>query len=254
MANTSSGTWVPFTTVQIFNPGQDPNQGDIHHSITSRLELRSLSFEELRVTHYAATDGIQRRYAKSASTTQNVPVALSVERPENGSRRYRGPVITFKVGNENSELFMIHESLVTGSSEFARLALQREWKEAADRIIPLPEDEPDIFEIYQAWLYDRSIYTEYWLGSEESADEAVRLLKAWGLGDKLLDTQFKDAIMDALIGRMNDIASYCASGTLSGYRRLIAVVYNKTPDDSAPRRLMIVSNAVTTAILNLLLI
>ena len=241
-ATAAPPTPIPITLIPILVTNdvdaQDSSHQIFYHSITAMTQvpaISSKSFEELRALHYSVHRDFYALAACRTATKQKPPLAIDVKKPEAGSRKYRGPTITFKVGEESPELFLVHGSVLTGASDFVRLALQRDWQEATSRVIPLPEDEPDIFEIYQAWLYDRSIYTQYWLGAEEAADEAVRLLKAWILGDKLMDGKFKDAIMDVLIGRMND------TGSLAGYRRLAGFVYSKTPDGSPPRRLITVT-------------
>ncbi|KAI5358143.1 Putative SKP1/BTB/POZ domain superfamily protein [Septoria linicola] len=220
-----TGSAVPDHTT----PGEVP----VFQSITASL-LESISLEELRLRDYGAgRTPLTTAKPNLCSGPSGPPVKLTVRSAENGSSEFRGTMLTFEVGADNPESFLIHEGVAKRASEFVRLALQRDWQEATNRIISLPDDEPDIFEIYQSWLYERKIYTPFWLGAEQSADEPVRLVKAWALGDKLLDIDFKDAVMDALINRMRSI-----SPAFAGYRRLNAFIYSITPDKSAPRRLM----------------
>jgi hypothetical protein len=68
--------------------------------------------------------------------------------------------VVFLVGDtEAPKKFTVHEDIVKASSEFVRLALRGEWKEASTRQIPLPDDEPAVFSVYQQWLYNSLIHT-----------------------------------------------------------------------------------------------
>jgi hypothetical protein len=73
--------------------------------------------------------------------------------------RLDGEVVIFLVGTHEPRRFTVHENIVKASSEFVRLALRGDWAEASSRIIPLPEDEPAVFSVYQHWLYNGLIHT-----------------------------------------------------------------------------------------------
>lgn len=56
------------------------------------------------------------------------------------------------VGNQRS--FAVHEGLLKGRSEFFTNALKPErFKEGIERMVPMPEDEPDLFAVYFQLLY-----------------------------------------------------------------------------------------------------
>ena len=206
--------------------------GECHYyNITATTPYAQLSTEELRLRDYHASR--TPVFAPDPSKEAGEVLKLSVQKPESGSGKFRGPVITFVVGTKDAETFAIHQNVVSKQSAFVRLALQGNWQEAKSRVIPLPDDDPKTFEIYQAWLYDRKIYTDRWIVGFTGLDtEPRRLLKAWILGDKLLDTNFKDALMDALIGRLSDTEAFAA------FRAATSFIYTRTPDGSAPRRLL----------------
>ncbi|KAK5675590.1 hypothetical protein LTS10_011690 [Elasticomyces elasticus] len=132
-------------------------------------------------------------------------------------------VVVFEVGGSTDakpQRFMIHENVVRPVSEFVRLALDGEWKEATERKIPLPEDEPSVFRVYQSWLYTRRIM----------GVPCGLLLQCYILGEKFLDTSFKDAVIDCIlevIARRRVFQNY-----MSG------LVYKNTPEGSPLRRLM----------------
>lgn len=138
-------------------------------------------------------------------------------------------VLFFLVGNESPQKFTIHESVIKPRSEFVRLALRGEWKEANDRVITLPDDEPDVFSIYQEWLYSGLIHTR---GSEkglENDPEHELLVKAFVLGEKIIDPEFKDCVLDAIIEKLRE--DKCINLYLT------KLVFDNTPSASPLRRL-----------------
>ncbi|KAK5705634.1 hypothetical protein LTR17_021500 [Elasticomyces elasticus] len=132
-------------------------------------------------------------------------------------------VVVFEVGGSTHvkpQRFMVHENVVHPVSEFVRLALNGEWKEAAERKIPLPEDKPSVFRVYQSWLYTRRII----------GVSCELLIHCYILGEKFMDTTFKDAVMDCLLGVI-------AVGRLFKIS-LSGLVYKNTPEGSPLRRLL----------------
>lgn len=49
--------------------------------------------------------------------------------------------------------FTVYESLITSNSAFFANALGHDWKEAQERVVPLPENEPEVFRLYLTYLY-----------------------------------------------------------------------------------------------------
>jgi hypothetical protein len=110
--------------------------------------------------------------------------------------------------------FTIHDSLLRESSEFFAAALRAHWRESVEGAIHLPHGTLGTFSIYSSWLYNRKIYTslsenefsvegayeaELQVDSAALQEELTKLIRCWILGDCLLDTNFKDTVMDALI-------------------------------------------------------
>lgn len=78
-----------------------------------------------------------------------------------------------------------------------------EWREAQKREIRFEEQTPDAFEVYLRWVYSHRIVVSR--VAEESIAKSRYcsiLCRAYILGDILLDSDFKDAVLDAL-------ATYC---------------------------------------------
>ncbi|KAF2814836.1 uncharacterized protein BDZ99DRAFT_515607 [Mytilinidion resinicola] len=116
----------------------------------------------------------------------------SVSSPEQ-ARAYGKP-IEILVGTDETS-FYIHEGIVRASSKFFDNALKPGWVESKERCVRLPEDDPDVFSIYQEWPYSLQIR----VGAKEIAELYVVLCKAYCLGEKLMDCNFKDAIINEII-------------------------------------------------------
>lgn len=53
--------------------------------------------------------------------------------------------------------FLIHESVIRSESPFFEAVLSRDWKEAKEKLVSLPQAAPDAFRIYVDWMYSRRI-------------------------------------------------------------------------------------------------
>ena len=99
-----------------------------------------------------------------------------------------------------SKTFYIHEHLLKRHSDFFTTGLSKPWIEHKEGSVRFPDDSPEYFDIFARFLYDGKIH------STKAGDRAIicrdeewlRLAESWILGDKLLSTTFKDAVMDAL--------------------------------------------------------
>ena len=225
----------PAQTLSIFR-----NQQTSAERLQSLPEYARISFEEMRLNDYvhgrcvvsypphlkepALSHGLVVAYISwTQGPIQPARLALAAQAPSYGS-----DVITFHVGKDKPRDFVIHDSVIISRSDFVRLAISKDWKEAKDRIIPLPDDDPDTFELYQKWLYAGHIYTAN-PDPEKTAKEYERLVKAYLLGEKLIDTVFKDVIIDCIISKLRSTGVFDP--------RLTNLVYDNTPLNSALSRL-----------------
>jgi hypothetical protein len=63
-------------------------------------------------------------------------------------------IIKVLVGADDAaETFTVHEKLICERSEFFHKTLDGDWKEAQDRVVELPKDDPKIFQLYISSLY-----------------------------------------------------------------------------------------------------
>ncbi|EED13876.1 conserved hypothetical protein [Talaromyces stipitatus ATCC 10500] len=110
-----------------------------------------------------------------------------------------GKILDVVVGGDQNEIFSIHERLIRASSPFFDKAMSRKWKESLERTIKLPDNEPKIFQLYVHWLYYGTLPV---LCDEPGLcgnAEYLELVKAYTLGDKLLDSRFQNAVIDAIV-------------------------------------------------------
>lgn len=98
--------------------------------------------------------------------------------------------------DEEKKNFIIHTSFATKSSKFIRAALAGDWKEAREKLIPLPEARVADFQIYTEWMYTGRIANRAYDGS---SDNSVTLVRLYILGEYLGDTRFSNTIMDNLL-------------------------------------------------------
>ena len=147
-------------------------------------------------------------------------------------------IITVRAGTED---FVVHETLIRSSSEFFNGALRHEWKEATQRVVDLPGVSSSLFETYSRWLYTGKVFSiQSGPEKEGETDEDIkratewfRLLMSYTLGERLLDAQYKDAIIDACIEVVVLEESVC---WIPG---VVCSVYSNTPPQSPLRDLLV---------------
>ncbi|KAI7239686.1 hypothetical protein KC330_g1790 [Hortaea werneckii] len=97
------------------------------------------------------------------------------------------------------KFFCIPKEIICTSSDYFKTALRERWREGRVGVVELQDVEPRIFNIYANWLMRRRVYIDC-----ESTEEKVMTnqyflaFKAYALGDRLLDQDFKDAVTDAI--------------------------------------------------------
>jgi hypothetical protein len=127
------------------------------------------------------------------------------------------------VGKKAKE-FPVVKSIATRSSKFFEAAMSRDWKEAREKRVSLPDVEVRIFESYVQWLYTSELVTS---GSSEAVDFAQLYI----LGDFLDDLAFRHAVLDSIM-----------SGFLEDKRppggKAVQLAWDYTPSNSALRRLV----------------
>lgn len=141
------------------------------------------------------------------------------------------------MGLESPTVFYVHETLVRASSEFFDKAMGSDWKEATERVMRLPDDDPAVFRLYMHWLYTGTLPCRIDEPGDTGNMEYLQLAKSYVLADKLMATDFADVIIDAMINK----ASSKASDGLRWYPvgEVIRYLYANTLPSSPVRRLLV---------------
>jgi hypothetical protein len=171
-----------------------------------------------------------RKTNKCRPTRCNVSLTLS--------HRLGGAIVTFRIGRKASKDFVVHEGSIAPGSEFVRLALRGDWKEVKERIIPLPEDDPEVFAVYQQWLYHGRICTSTTDFEPGTMDEYELLVHAYILGDKFVDVGFKDCVTDAILEKLLKQTHFSLRLTDDRTRLSDACGWTSTTGQGAPIGLM----------------
>ncbi|KAK5729748.1 hypothetical protein LTR17_011714 [Elasticomyces elasticus] len=233
-------------TVVVEMPGTMHQTSSTYQSLTAMDVYRDYSSEELRLMHYETTgstsgSGYRPEISGLAAGTvrldlpasqvlcapKHLPPPHIAARP----RHFTSEIVYLDVGKPDQiKRFALHESIVRPASDFVNMALSRDWKEARERVIPLSEDEPETFTIYQTWLYTHIVDAHALKSSTNSCDVYQRLFKCYILAEKLLDAVFKDCVMDAILNTLQANPLFDAN--------LSNLVYENTPEGSPLRRLL----------------
>lgn len=140
------------------------------------------------------------------------------------------------VVGEEKEKFSVHAKLLCSSSMFFDKALSGPWKEASERAVTLPDDKPRAFAIYVHWLYFRTL-PMIRRGETTPSDRYRDLIEIYSLGDKLLDPDFQNAILDATIEEGN--AQYLNGKASCPDEQVIEYAYSNTVPSSPIRDLLV---------------
>jgi hypothetical protein len=109
---------------------------------------------------------------------------------------------------EHQVPFIVHEAVLCASSDYFKTALGGQWQEATQRCVKLGDDvEPILFQLYVQWLYFRGQEERdpLLLHQYRKEDKSIEIMgsedltQCYLMGDRLLDDDFKDCVIDALI-------------------------------------------------------
>ncbi|KAI6888388.1 hypothetical protein KC360_g1816 [Hortaea werneckii] len=97
------------------------------------------------------------------------------------------------------KFFCIPKEVLCASSDYFKTALKEQWREGKAGTVELQDVEPQIFNIYANWLMRRRVFIDCESTEGKVMTEQYFLaFKAYALGDRLLDRDFKDAVTDAI--------------------------------------------------------
>ena len=111
--------------------------------------------------------------------------------------------------------------------------MNKNWKEAQERSIALPEDDVNTFHTYVQWLYTGKIPCQ----TDRRPLGYLALARLYGFGEKVIDKTLKDTVLDAIVA-----CTFQANE--QGHRTFpmkdtVKTIYKSTSVGSPARRLMV---------------
>ena len=155
------------------------------------------------------------------------------------SPSYRGFVQICVGQGDEQETFDIHEFLITIRSPFFKEALSGKWKEAAERMVKLPEDDPATFKLYVHLLYTcvLAIVPDPVPQHYNGHLEHIALVSLYVLAEKLQDTRTRNSVLEATLQASRLLRS---DGKIyDPGLRSIGILYAGTMAGSPMRRLLV---------------
>lgn len=136
---------------------------------------------------------------------------------------------------EHRETKVFHRNLLMSVSGFFAAGLTSSFKEAETGVFELEEEDASTFSIFEQWVYkDRLFIKKTALDTEDDDDDDQEwecLPRLYTLGERLCAPRFKDAVISAMIEKVNE--SKVVPDTWASY------VYQNTVSACALRRLIV---------------
>lgn len=146
--------------------------------------------------------------------------------------RSQNPTFAAVLVGVDKERFVVHRDLLMYDAEFFRAAFTGNFKEAEDRSVTLPEDEPLTFEVFVHWMHNKAMpstknaHTELldewtWKDDEGGERKTENLIKLYVFGDKY-------SVADLKIDTMNEFLDHMENNFtgLPSYSQIKFAYYN----------------------------
>lgn len=124
-------------------------------------------------------------------------------------------------------------AFLTARSPFFKTVLNGNWKEAKERVVRLPEDDPEIFGLYLHYVYTVTFAVQPDpLPHQYNCDQALlRLGKSYVLAEKLQDIDTKNNVLKTMAKSFTKCKI--------DIKKLTTIFYTGTPSTSPARRLIV---------------
>ncbi|KAH0170127.1 hypothetical protein KCU67_g2766, partial [Aureobasidium melanogenum] len=136
---------------------------------------------------------------------------------------------------EHRETKVFHRNLLMSVSGFFAAGLTSSFEEAETGVFELEEEDPSTFTIFEQWVYKDRLFIKKTTSSssdvEDDDQEWECLPRLYTLGERLDAPRFKDAVISAMIEKVNE--SKVMPDTWASY------VYQNTVSACALRRLIV---------------
>lgn len=129
--------------------------------------------------------------------------------------------------------------MLRNSSSYFKSALDGGFKESVENVIVLPEDNPDVFELFTRWLYLKRLDSE----NQNHVDELVsprNLVQLYVFAEMRGVSPLQNMVIDLIVKSCERSAAGAGLQTL----REIPYIYGNTSERSPPLRAMVVNLAV----------
>ncbi|KEQ58550.1 uncharacterized protein M437DRAFT_59014 [Aureobasidium melanogenum CBS 110374] len=130
---------------------------------------------------------------------------------------------------ETRETKVLHRNLLTSVSVFFSAGLSSSFKESETGVFELEEEDPATFSIFEQWVYKDRLFINRTTGDDDQEWDCLPRL--YTLGERLDAPKFKDAVINAIIEKVNE--SKVIPDTWASY------VYQNTVSACALRRLIV---------------
>lgn len=136
-------------------------------------------------------------------------------------------MVTVHVGEQRHQ-FLIHKELLCHHSSFFRATFQGSFIEASSGNVELPDDDVEVFKIFESWLYTGSVG----LMSNVAGHQPSKLVKLYILADKIEIPAIQKETLETLRERAVRNLDLCDPDT-------IHLAFENTPPGSPLRRLLV---------------
>ncbi|KAH7138063.1 hypothetical protein B0J11DRAFT_563100 [Dendryphion nanum] len=134
-------------------------------------------------------------------------------------------------------VFFIDEHSLKSRSDFFRRATNGNWKESDDRVINMPDDDPELVELYLKIIRLNQIPTKQTGDDSNPEDEFKILYCLYVLAERFQDPKTKNTIIDAFLAMTLEIHP----GNIWFYPCLscIRIIYEGTCKNSLARKFLV---------------
>lgn len=148
-------------------------------------------------------------------------------------------MITVLVGREE-EQFILYQDVVCAKSKFFKAACSKKWREGREKVVRLPEFQPDNFKTYCDWLFSgqcpEPICTKD-SQTDQKCSEIRQLIDIHLLGETLDDIQLRNHSIATIFQSMRNQNTIPHASHLT-------IIWNATPPRSQLRKMLV--HAVVT--------
>jgi hypothetical protein len=180
-------------------------------AIHSHINPKQHIAESTMASHPPSWYERQRRDRQSAKRRRAAVSPSSPPEPELHQRYGDEPpastyddIIKVLVGTGNQNTFSVHKDIICAKSKFFKTAFMNtngNWRETEEKLMPLPDVDPELFRTYVNWLYTGKIC---WSPTPTAtAQDHSNLIEAYILGDFLDDTEFRKLVMQFMVAGMS---------------------------------------------------